>query len=146
MDVPLEALRALCDRLRRELGAAGCLLSRAVGDLLILVAEDAELRGVHVGRVYLISEYPATRRVLGERVALTLTLADEDADAHERALLEELGFWSLLMLPLELAGDAWGLVELYGERGRTFSGADADRALALVGEAARELQELRAAG
>jgi hypothetical protein len=136
VELPLESLRALCDRLRDELGAAGCLVSRVIGDVLVLVAEDRALRDSRIGRVFLIPDFPATRRVLEERVALGLSVEDDDADPHEVAVLGDLGFWSLLMLPLEVEGEVWGLVEVYGEPGRAFDDADAGRALALVHAAA----------
>ena len=41
--------------------------------------------------------------------------ADPGADPAEAALLERLGFDSLLMLPLRSHGQSWGLVEIYGD-------------------------------
>ncbi|HSP71682.1 MAG TPA: GAF domain-containing protein [Gaiellaceae bacterium] len=132
METRLELLRGICDRLVAELDGGGCLLSRRIGDVLILVAEDAKLRSTRIGRGYLVSDFPTTRRVLEERVAVTLAVDDEDADPAEVAILHELGFWSLLMLPFEVAGEVWGLLEVYGERGRHFDEADAARACTLA--------------
>ncbi len=115
-----------------ELDAGGCLLSRLIGDVLILVAEDSQLRGTRIGRGYMVSDFPTTQRVLDERVAVTLTVDDEDADPAEVAILHELGFWSLLMLPLEAGGEVWGLIEVYGGPGHLFSLDDAARARALA--------------
>lgn len=135
METRLALLREICDRLADELDAGGCLLSRAIGDVLILVAEDAKLRSTRIGRGYLISDFPATRRVLDERVAAVITVDDDDADAAEVAILHELGFWSLLMLPLEVGGEVWGLLEVYGQPGRLFGDDDAARAFELAREA-----------
>ncbi|MGZ4353081.1 MAG: GAF domain-containing protein [Gaiellaceae bacterium] len=115
-----------------ELDADGCLLSRLIGDVLILVAEDAKLRSTRIGRGYMVSDFPATRRVLHERIAVALTVDDEGADPAEVAILHELGFWSLLMLPLEAGGEVWGLIEVYGGPGHQFGDDDAARAVALA--------------
>lgn len=132
METKLDLLRELCDRLVSELDAAGCLLSRVIGDVLVLVAEDEKLRATRIGRGYMISDFPATKRVLDERVAAVITVDDKDADPAEVAILHELGFWSLLMLPLEAGGEVWGLIEVYGGPGRLFSPDDAARARALA--------------
>jgi transcriptional regulator with GAF, ATPase, and Fis domain len=132
METKLDLLRELCDRLVSELDAAGCLLSRVVGDVLILVAEDEKLRETRIGRGYMISDFPATKRVLDERVAVVITVDDADADPAEVAILHELGFWSLLMLPLEAGGEVWGLIEVYGGPGRRFGEDEATRARALA--------------
>ena len=44
-----------------------------------------------------------------------------DADPNEAALLGELGFDSLLMLPIGTAEGPWGLVEIYGVDAQRFS-------------------------
>ncbi|MEO5576464.1 MAG: hypothetical protein ABIR67_11655 [Gaiellaceae bacterium] len=44
-----------------------------------------------------------------------LRRADPGPDPAEAALLERLGFDSLLMLPLRSHGQSWGLVEIYGD-------------------------------
>ncbi|HEY6030146.1 MAG TPA: GAF domain-containing protein [Gaiellaceae bacterium] len=132
METKLDLLREMCDRLVGELDAAGCLLSRVIGDVLVLVAEDEKLRATRIGRGYMISDFPATKRVLDERVAAVITVDDKDADPAEVAILHELGFWSLLMLPLEAGGEVWGLIEIYGSPGRLFSPDDAARARELA--------------
>ena len=135
METKLDLLRGMCDRIVAELDADGCLLSRLIGDVLILVAEDEKLRATRIGRGYMISDFPATRRVLDERVGAVITVEDDDADPAEVAILEALGFWSLLMVPFELYGEVWGLVEVYGERGRRFGDDDVARAFELAREA-----------
>jgi len=108
--------------------ADACAISRLVGDLLILVAEaTSDGRTLQLGQGYLVSDYPETRRVLETRGACALTLEDVDVDAGEAAVLRELGFASLLMLPLELDGGIWGLVEVYRTEPREFT-ADEQRA------------------
>jgi GAF domain-containing protein len=102
--------RAIVD----ELDAGACTISRAIGDLLIdLVDYSPTGGGVQVGHGYLISDYPKTRAVLEQLLPQAVFARDPEADTREVALLRELGFDSLLMLPLEADGLAWGLVEVY---------------------------------
>ena len=65
-------------------------------------------------------------------------VGDPDADSNETALLGELGFDSLLMVAIEAEDGAWGLVEVYGEKGRRFD----EGQVALARELAREVSEL----
>jgi GAF domain-containing protein len=132
--------RALVD----VLGARGCTISRVIGDLLVDLiqhrssGEEAET----LGHGYLISDYPLTREVIEQRRAETLFLGDPDTDEHEAALLRTLGFDSLLMLPIEAGGEAWGLVEVYGDAGRRFEERDVEVVKKLVGQAGERLEQL----
>jgi hypothetical protein len=133
-------LRSLCRELVDELGASACAVSRVVGELLVQVAEHTiDSRTLIIGQGYLIPDYPLTARVLEDGEPVTLSLADPDPDPDEAALLAGLGFESLLMLRLSLAGRAWALVEVYGEGGRRFDWADVERAGALVAAAEEKL-------
>lgn len=101
-------------------GADAGAISQLLGDVLILVAEQAPAgRNMQSGHGYLVSDFPLTQKVLTERVARTVSLADADADEAEATLLRELGYDGLLMLPLVLEERVWGLVELYAA-GRPF--------------------------
>ena len=102
--------RAIVD----ALDARACTISRAIGDLLVdLVDYSKTGTGVQVGHGYLISDYPQTRAVLETLESQAVFARDPEADAQEVELLQELGFDTLLMLPLEARGEAWGLVEVY---------------------------------
>ena len=116
------------------LDADACGISRAIGDMLILVAEHSGEEGktIQLGQGYLVSDYPETARVLSERAPRALTLDDTDVDPAEAAILRELGFGSLLMLPLVLQGEPWGLVEVYRADPRPFSDEDARAAQDLL--------------
>ena len=66
----------------------------------------------------------------------------EEKPRQEVALLRELGFDSLLMLPLEADGTAWGLVEVYDNRTDGFTPshvADAQRFVVRAGAALSKL-------
>jgi GAF domain-containing protein len=79
--------------------------------------------------------------VIEDREPKTVYTGDADADAAETNLLSELGFDSLLMLPIETEDAPWGLVEVYGN-GRRFESTDVDVARALAAEAAEGLKRL----
>jgi hypothetical protein len=124
------------------LDAPACTISRVIGDLLVdLVQHRREGRLARLGHGYLISDYPLTRAVIEEREPKTVYTGDPDADAAETNLLGELGFDSLLMLPIEAEDAAWGLVEVYGN-GRRFGPADVDVARALAANAGEVLERL----
>ena len=107
-----------------------------LGDVLILVAEYAPGGTLLLGQGYLVSDYPKTEEVLRRGRAYTLTLDEPKADPAEAGLLRELGFGALLMLPLEVDGDPWGLVELYRRAPQPFSSGDVARARELIAAAA----------
>jgi GAF domain-containing protein len=124
------------------LDAPACTISRVIGELLVdLVQHRREGPPARLGHGYLISDYPLTRAVIEEREPKTVYTGDADADAAETTLLAELGFDSLLMLPIETEDAAWGLVEVYGN-GRRFEPTDVEVALALAAEAGDGLRRL----
>jgi GAF domain-containing protein len=124
------------------LDAPACTISRVIGDLLVdLVQHRREGRADRLGHGYLISDFPLTRAVIEEREPKTVYTGDPDADAAESNLLGELGFDSLLMLPLEAEDAPWGLVEVYGNE-RRFEPHDVEVARMLAAEAGDVLQRL----
>ena len=128
-----DALSRTATDLVAELCADACAISRVVGDLLIMVAEHVPAGGtLQLGQGYLVTEYPETRRVLDERLPATVLLGDTAADAAEAELMRGLGYEALLMLPLELRGEVWGLVEIYRTESRPFGDDDARAAYATL--------------
>jgi GAF domain-containing protein len=126
-----------------ELGAQACTISRAIGDLLVdLVDYSPTGPGVQVGHGYLISDYPQTRAVLEELAPQTVFAKDPEADAQEVALLREVGFDSLLMLPLEADGTVWGLVEVYDNTTGGFTHDHVAEAQRFVARASAALAKL----
>ena len=133
----IDALRERAAQLVSTLGADACVISRVLGDVLIIVTQatsgaDVEL---DLGQGFLVSDYPLTQRVLAQRDPVALTIADEGVDDAEARLLVELGFGALLMSPLEVNGEAWGLVEVYRSEPTAFTAAElaTARRLARVG-------------
>src|SRR2546422_3061439 len=121
----VSGLLAAAARLLVEvLPASACAISRALGDLLVVLAEYTESQSVQTGHGYLISDYPATLEVLELRRSMTIAVNDPEADVQEAALLCELGFDSLLMLPLEAGGEGWGVVAGYDKGRAGFAAED----------------------
>ena len=127
-DMLAATARELCELVNAD----ACAISRVVGDVVILVVEHAPGRSLQLGQGYLVPDYPKTRDVLHERTAYRLTLDDPAADPAEASVVRELGFGALLMLPLEVAGEAWGLVELYRAEAMVFDDAQVVAAAELL--------------
>jgi|SRR5579859_3306070 len=135
-DVPA-LLHGTCRQLVELVEADGCVLSRVIGELLIEIAEYSPTgRALGLGHGYLIPDYPLTHAVIAERRPQTVSLEDPAADKNEAALLRELGFGSLLMLPIVSGDECWGLVELYGRGPRRFGDGHVRRSAALLERAA----------
>jgi GAF domain-containing protein len=129
----LDVLSNLAEDLCNRLGADGCVISRVIGDVLIMVADRAP-EGVTLqqGQGYLVPDFPATAEVLATGRPCTLTLDDPGVDEAEAAILRMHGFGALLMLPLTLNGSGWGLVELYRTRTQRFTEDEMQLAIELA--------------
>jgi GAF domain-containing protein len=123
----LDVLSSMGDELIERLDADACAISRVIGDVLILIVERVPHgMSLQSGQGYLVSDYPQTAEVLETREPRLLTLDDPDVDEGEAAILREYGFGALAMMPLELNGEVWGLVEVYRYDRRPFSRSDVD--------------------
>jgi GAF domain-containing protein len=121
----LDLLAATATELVARLEADACAISRTIGDVLIMVTDYAPSgQSLQMGGGYLVSDYPLTQDVLATGRPRRLTLNDADVDPQEASVLRELGFASLAMLPLELHGGPWGLIEVYREQPTPFTDAD----------------------
>jgi GAF domain-containing protein len=141
------ALIVLCRSLTSALSATATQVSRRDGERLVDVAAYA-LRDVELGAqsAYLVGDFPLTVEVLEQREPRAMSFVDDRIDRAEAFVLRELGMNSLLMLPLLLDDDAWGLVEVYDVRMRRFEGTDIALAQELVALAADRLGQLRDEG
>ena len=133
-------LAVLAESLAHVLAADACLISRAIGDMLVDLVEHSRDRRLPGGHGYLISDFPATQRVLKERRGTTVFVGDAGADVHEVELLKKLGFDSLLMVPIVVRDGTWGLAEVY--RAEPFAAAEVERVTPLVVRAAELMSEL----
>jgi GAF domain-containing protein len=125
------------------LDAPACTISRVIGDLLVdLMQHQRSGPPDRLGHGYLISDYPMTRAVIEERRPRTVNQTDPEADPNEVKLLKELGYDALLMVAIEAEDGAWGLVEVYGEKGRRFEDDEVGLAQALADEVGEILKQL----
>jgi diguanylate cyclase (GGDEF)-like protein len=85
---------------------------------------------------YDLKRYPATRAVLSEMRPYLVDIDNPEADAAEVAYLREIGYRTLLMLPLIVRGEAIGVVELFSPRAHAFSDREVELAQMLAREAA----------
>ncbi len=112
----LDALDHAAGRLVEALEADGCAISRALGDVLLLVTERVPPgETLQPEQGYLVSDYPETRHVLEHREPRAACLGAPGLDPAEERVLLGLGYGSVLMFPLVLNGCSWGLVEVYRE-------------------------------
>jgi hypothetical protein len=133
----------LCEELDAQVGAAGCIVSRVIGDVLVQVAEHApDGRTFQLGRGFLVSQFPTTEEVLRSGSPSAVSLDDPAADAAEAAVLRDLAVRAVLMLSLRDAASAWGLVEVYRLEPPRFAADEIDRAGQVVQSAEVRLQTI----
>jgi GAF domain-containing protein len=139
-------LETACRELVGTLNAKACAISRVVGDLLIALAEFSQGQGpLELGHEYLISDYPMTLDVVQRGEARAVSLLEDAPEPNEAALLEKLGFDSLLMVCLPTGGGCWGLVEVYAD-GQRFDEGQAELAEQIAAATGRRLDHLDPAG
>ena len=135
-------LQTACRELVEGLDAKAAAISRVVGDLLIALAEFTKSQHpLELGHEYLISDYPLTLEVVQQGRARTVSLLEEEPEPNEAALLEQIGFESLLMVCLPASGGCWGLVEVYAD-GQSFGEQHAVLAEKIAAATGRRLDHL----
>ena len=148
-----EVLKTVAVQMARALEVSSCSISDWDSDreiITTLVAEtasadrEAASAAADAGKSYALADYPATARVLHERRPEMVQADRPDADPAERALLEEMGQKSVLMIPLVTRDRVVGLAELYEHRhARAFSAADIRLGTALASQAAVSIENAR---
>ena len=137
-------LKTTCVQLTSMLDADACNLSRVIGQLLVdLVEYSRDGRRVQLGRGYLLPDYPVTQEVVDRGEPRTVWLFDPLVDPGEAALLRELDFDALLMLPLQLNGRCWGLLEVYRTGSRTFTPEDVAIGVELAARAGEAIEAVQ---
>lgn len=135
-------LKTTCVELTNALRADACNLSRVIGQLLVdLVAYSKDGRRIMLGRSYLVPDYPVTQEAIDTMESRSVWLLDPNVDPSEAALLRELDFDALLMLPFPLDGRAWGLVEIY--RTDAFGKRDVELATAIIEHASAMIERVQ---
>ena len=81
--------------------------------------------------------------MIEEAAPRTVWLLDPGVDPNEAALLRELDFDALLMLPLQLAGRCWGLLEVYRTGESPFGEDDIRVGVQLAADAGTILEDLQ---
>lgn len=125
-------LHVACGELVQRFDASFASVSRVIGDLLVELSGYRRSGDAHPLELYLVTDYPLTQEVIDGGEPRIVRRADPGADPAEAALLERLGFDSLLMLPLRSHGQSWGLVEIYVDEDRVFEPEDVERAAQIV--------------
>jgi GAF domain-containing protein len=135
-------LHVACGELVELFDARFASVSRVIGDLLVELSGFRRSGEPHPLELFLVTDYPLTQEVISAGEPRIVRRSDPVADPAEVALLERLGFDSLLMLPLRSHGQSWGLVEVYGDD-RDFAEdkiATARELIARVGQLVAELE------
>jgi diguanylate cyclase (GGDEF)-like protein len=97
-----------------------------------------------VGSFYYLRDYPTTRRVLEERLAVITRVNDPSADPAEADLLRRFGHAAGLMVPLFTGDHVLGLIEVQRDAGDPpFTDADLQLAQSLAAQAAVALENAR---
>jgi diguanylate cyclase (GGDEF)-like protein len=134
---PAAVLERLAKTVSFVVGATGCVVSRVVGETHLHDVAIHALRSTDLGPdwAYLIADFPLTEVVLRTREPRCLSFLDADIDAAEAYVLRELGMSCVLLVPLLVRGEVYGLVEVYDARLRQFTAEDVAVATYLVGQA-----------
>jgi len=131
----------LCKALVFAVGVTACSVSRVVGEHLVDLGQHS-LRNVWLGddAAYRIADFPLTSQVLESGEPRAVSFLDGDVDPAEAFVLRQLEMNAILMLPLIVQGEPWGLVEMYEMRLRRFSEDEIAVAQFLAAHAARRLE------
>jgi putative nucleotidyltransferase with HDIG domain len=118
-------LRAASRELTLLLGAEAALVSQLEDGLLREIADYARAgRQVARGLSYYLADYPATEAILDAGVPWGISTDDPGADPAEVFVLREMQMKSVLLVPLAVGDEPWGLIEIYDSRPRNFSAAE----------------------
>ncbi len=134
-------LHATCVEFVDLLDASRCTISRIIGDLLVELSDRVRSGERRPLELFLVSDYPLTQEVIDAGEPRVVLCSDPNADPAEVALLERLGFDSLLMLPLRSRGQNWGLIEVYADE-RGFAESEVELANTVTGRVGTLLARL----
>ena len=142
---PKQVGALIAHHLTVALGVDSCVISSwdVAGDRLISLGEYPDFGLVTNHPVYLLSEYPETRRVLETQATVIVDAEDPAADQAETAILREEGHRLLAMIPLIAKGQSVGLVELASADLVPFDEGRLAIARTMANEAAMALENAR---
>jgi GAF domain-containing protein len=120
------------------------------GNLMLVLADvfsdlaDREVRMEQSVETFLLTDYPATARVMETLQPLVVHASDPDADPAELAYMREHDVTTLAILPLTVKGQAFGVVELEAWDGeRHYTEEELRVAITLCNQAAVALENAR---
>jgi putative nucleotidyltransferase with HDIG domain len=118
-------LKVASRELAQMLNAEACLVSQLEGGLLREVADySGSEQQVARGLSYYLADYPTTAAVLESGVPCSISSDDAGADPAELFVLREMEMQAVLLVPLVVETQTWGLIEIYDGRTRVFSGLE----------------------
>ncbi len=134
-------LDVACTQLGELLNVPRVTVSRIIGDLLVEIGHHDRSERTPELELFLVTDYPLTQEVIASGEPRHVSRAEPGADPAEAALLERLGFDTLLMLPLRSRAQNWGLVEIYAD-GREFTADEIAQARLIVDRVGELLAEI----
>lgn len=144
-----KVLAVIAEQMVKAIGVDGCALSRwdEETDTVVTWIEwrDDDYDFVDKrGMIYSLSDYPATKNLIENRQPVIVHASDPNADYSERALMQESGVLSLMMLPLAVGKRVIGLVELDERKNeRDFTPAEIQLCQAMADQAAIAIDNAR---
>ncbi|HJW84429.1 MAG TPA: GAF domain-containing protein, partial [Anaerolineae bacterium] len=146
-----QIMHVVGDGLMRSLGMQRCVLSRwdrrndCVVTLGAYALDDAHLfiDTDELGLTYALDTYPATRRLLETQEVMQVQADDPDAPAEEVDFIRQMGYASVLALPLVTPTGVFGMIELYSRDKRRFKLDEVSRSLAVANLTATALERER---
>jgi GAF domain-containing protein len=139
-------LDSVAAAMTKAIGTSGSAISewdREAGVLTTLANYTIMAEGSEVDRVRAVADYPATARLLETRQPLIVNLDDKAGNPAQRRLLTQVGYASMLAVPLVAKDRVVGLVELYDDASRDFTSSDIELSQALASQAAIALENAR---
>ena len=147
-DVP-SMLADLSRQLTEFLDASACMISVVDLDARIVRDLAGYARPPHAWEPaageYSFSDYPRTEEVVRTGEPYSCRLDASHVDTAEARSLHELGFGSLLMLPMQVDTEPYALIEIFDRAGRIFRADELRLAVALAAEAGTMVSRARMA-
>jgi diguanylate cyclase (GGDEF)-like protein len=142
---PIQVGALIARHLTEALGVDACAISSwdVAGDRIVSLGEYPDRGLVAAHPVYLLSEYPETRRVLETKATVVVDAADPASDPAEAVILREQGYRLLAMIPLIAKGESVGLVELMSAELMPLDEGRLALARTMANEAAMALENAR---
>jgi diguanylate cyclase (GGDEF)-like protein len=128
-------LRSAARHLTAVVDGTACVVSRLTdGTLRDAAVFSPSPWSFDEGSAYLLDDYPVTVDALESGEPRAASLADASVDAGEAFVLRKIGMQSVLIVPLVVQGQPWGLAEIYDARDRRFGATESGLAQLVGGQ------------